>query len=105
MRPNMVVKGGGCEPPFSEDVWKQIQIGEHGFEVCGIIALFSFWRKGVKNTSNISYNVIIRIIIYFLAFLPSVTASPAAAVGPMDMNFGRKVCFDYGMPIFGKSRS
>ncbi len=56
----MVVKGRGCEPPFSEDVWKQMQIGEHGFEVCGIWHFFIL-GKGVKNTTNISYHVIISI--------------------------------------------
>ncbi len=41
----------------------------------------------------------------FPSVLASVTASPAAANGPTDMIFGMKVCFDYGMLIFGKSRS
>ncbi len=46
----MVLKGKGSDPPFSEDVWKQIQIEEHGFEVCGILCFFIL-GKGVNNTS------------------------------------------------------
>ena len=42
------------------------------------------------------------ILIYFLAFRPSATPSPAAAVGPTHMIFGTKVCLYYGMLIFGK---
>ncbi len=42
------------------------------------------------------------ILIYFLAFLASVTASPAATNGPTDMSFGMEVCFHCGMLIFEK---
>ena len=41
----------------------------------------------------------------FPSVFASVTASPAAAVGPTDMIFGMKVCFYYGMLIFAKSGS
>ncbi len=54
---------------------------------------------------HISSIELYRIIIYFLAFLASVTASPAAANGPTDMRFGMEVCFGCGMLIFAKSGS
>ena len=40
-----------------------------------------------------------------LSVFASVTASPAAASGPMHMIFGMKIYLDYGMLIFGKLRS
>ncbi len=45
------------------------------------------------------------IIIYFLAFLPWVLASPAAADGPMGMIFSMWVCLGDRPLIFYKSGS
>ncbi len=54
-------------------------------------------KNGLVRVQNFDYrhgNIrrLVEILIYFLAFLPSVivsvTASPAAAVGPTDMIFG-----------------
>ncbi len=45
------------------------------------------------------------ILIYFLAFLPLVLASPAASDGPMGMIFGVWVCLGSRMLIFDKSGS
>ena len=44
-------------------------------------------------------------VIYFLAFLPSVTRSPAAADGPTGLNFSMWVDLEANSMIFGKLRS
>ena len=64
--------------------------------------LFVYKSLSEVQDFTISHQATCTILIYFLAFLASVTASPAAVVGPTDMIFGMEVCFNCGMLIFGE---
>ncbi len=47
----------------------------------------------------------LEILIYFLAFLPYVTPSPAAANGPRGFIFGMRIDLAANSTLFDKSRS
>ncbi len=56
----------------------------------------------IKNIRNRQVcDIIIIIIIYFLAFLPCVTRPPAAAVGPTGLIFDMRMEFVCGLTLFG----